>query len=277
MPDFDNLCIKPYNHGQNAQPDSLDWEMPSANDFKNQVISITVRNTVMIRYFDNEGILHISNMARKNFYEQCSQNNEGPKITLQVSETETAYYQSKYNRYNRMNNSVNLPKSISGVSIHKNYLREVITSMESGNTIANMIERYNYRVDTDHDMFAIKYKKEKMSSTDRILYSNFISEEVRRFILRVESPKFERETGNENNKTFDFIRIFLSIPGKDSCPNRADFIKKHQQEIFQIALQKIGETKRFTKFGIPLNVLTLESAMITRQSQLQLLFGIKRV
>lgn len=85
----------------------------------------------------------------------------------------------------------------------------------------------------------------------------------------------ERETGNDNKDTFDFVRIRMSIPTENTFPDRKAFISKNMKWFLAVALNQLNSMKRFARFGVPVTCLSLKNAVLTRTNELELLFELK--
>lgn len=86
--------------------------------------------------------------------------------------------------------------------------------------------------------------------------------------------QFVRSPENIKNKTFDYIHVPIGISG---CKDKKDFVKKNYNGIAQQAVKMLSENKRFTKYGVPVNVLKVEKAVLTHQGELLLTFGLKEL
>lgn len=99
---------------------------------------------------------------------------------------------------------------------------------------------------------------------------------IERFITKIEKPTFERTPENENNNTFDFIRVDVNI--LKNFDEKRKYIRNHHNEICNMVLKKIEKDKRFLKYGIPINFLKIEKAtLISRMDIIEFLFSIKEI
>lgn len=73
-------------------------------------------------------------------------------------------------------------------------------------------------------------------------------------VLKIDRPEIRRETGNTNKKTFDFVRVEMSIR---STYQSVEKLKEHKKEIIQKALDKIDSYKPYQKYGVPVKYLHL--------------------
>lgn len=97
------------------------------------------------------------------------------------------------------------------------------------------------------DHIHLFYNKFKMSEVDRYDWNNGI-------VLKINRPEIRRETGNTNKKTFDFVRVEMSIR---STYQSVEKLKEHKKEIIQKALDKIDNYKPYQKYGVPVKYLHL--------------------
>ena len=115
------------------------------------------------------------------------------------------------------------------------------------------------------------------TSTGKILNENKVDYQLHHFILKISQPIFERDIENSNNRTFDFIRCYVSIPTKESFPERNQFIKKHKKDIIKLVIYKIKNSKKFQYYNIPINFLKIDHIIITNQNEIEILFSLKEI
>lgn len=156
----------------------------------------------------------------------------------------------------------------------------ILKSSNDNTNIDNLfISLYNEIIDRDITYaisdFRSKYKRHDKTSTEKILEISDIPEDVKRFILRIPPVKIEREVGNKNRNSFDFVRARISIPTKERFPNRKEFIKSNMKYIVVATLNKLENMRNFTRYGIPVTCLSLKNATITCTSELELVFELK--
>lgn len=94
------------------------------------------------------------------------------------------------------------------------------------------------------------------------------------FIIKVKNPCIERELGNNNKNTFDFITLEMLTPLK-FYGDRKKYINDHIKEIYKIAMDKIGNYKYYQKYGVPVNYLKLTNLTLSCENTLVFKFGIK--
>lgn len=101
-----------------------------------------------------------------------------------------------------------------------------------------------------------------------------LPEGLDRFITKIIGPSIEREVGNKNTKTFDFIYMDVCIVNSWETDKR-EYIKQNLKEIKRRVIEKIENSKRFQRFGIPVNVLKITSITLTRDDVLHFIFELK--
>ena len=98
---------------------------------------------------------------------------------------------------------------------------------------------------------------------------------IDRFISQIEQPNIERETGNFNKKTFDFIRIRVHL--NDLNVNTKQAVREHYYEILDRALTKITKNRSFQNYNVPINALKATKVTLTQQKVLEILFELKEL
>ena len=281
--------LKQYNNENHVNKISV--VLDSIDDFKNIIIKTKkVGKMINVYYFDDNGVFQCKKgtsikvikrevLNKKNECELTLNNNE----TINLIFYSRLYYRDEVDEYKHPEQ----PKVIGDVVMHMNWMRVVYNTLRPGiDTLDDFIERYNYMVDNKDENNKVsaeflfkKYKpvNETVSISQRILRSTNISEEVRNFVYKIDKPTYERTPENSNKNTFDFIRTFVSIPSKESRPDRFEFVKAHKREIAFLVLERIKEDKSFQKYNIPTNFLKVENFVITMTSEIMILFGLKDI
>lgn len=96
---------------------------------------------------------------------------------------------------------------------------------------------------------------------------------LEKFVGRIESPIFVREPENFNKATFDIVKIDLCLT--NITKDIRQTVKDNFDYMTELALEKIEKSRSFQKYGVPINVLRLTNAVITKQLILQLTFELK--
>lgn len=81
--------------------------------------------------------------------------------------------------------------------------------------------------------------------------------EVEKFVGSVERPRIEREKGNTNSKTFDFVSVTINLVRQSDVQTK---IKKHFSELKHMAAEAIKKDRDIKRYGVPLSFLQLKSA-----------------
>ena len=101
---------------------------------------------------------------------------------------------------------------------------------------------------------------------------------LEQLVQKVSSPEFERSTDNPKQNTVDRIRVEVSLPKyRLSRQELLAEIKAHKSEIDNLVLEKIVQSKRFQKYGVPINCFRLTNCILRADSQLEYLFELKEI
>ena len=164
--------------------------------------------------------------------------------------------------------SIEWPAKLNDTGVHKTYVRMVIRTMKDGDSFSEFVKRYNMLVENKKDVFYQTYDKERQN-----YYSDDM--ELNRFIYKISRPSIERAVENQNTNTFDFIRMRIGIPSKESNSRRKEFIQKNLNGILQILLSRLNENKQYLRYGVPTDYLTIDHAVITSQDELEVVLKLK--
>lgn len=115
-----------------------------------------------------------------------------------------------------------------------------------------------------------------ISKTEKLMRTLRVPVELGMFVHTVGTPEIEREFGNPNKNTFDFIRVYVSVKHMDTNTKR-DMLRKYKKEIMDMVLLQIKTNKSFKKYGIPVNFLKLSQCVLTRDHQIMFLFELKGI
>lgn len=94
------------------------------------------------------------------------------------------------------------------------------------------------------------------------------------FVLTVNRPKFRREVGNKDTKTFDFIDVEMVVRSTDATKEK---VKANKDEIFKKAVEKLENNKSFQKYGVPINFLKMYQFVVRKDGTLIISFCMKGV
>lgn len=100
---------------------------------------------------------------------------------------------------------------------------------------------------------------------------------IDRLVQYIARPTYERVPGNDNETTFDRIRVTVGLPRYrfDSREALKLEVEKYQQKIYQQVVQKIQNERRFKRYGVPINVLRLSNVILLRDFSLEFIFELK--
>lgn len=102
---------------------------------------------------------------------------------------------------------------------------------------------------------------------------------IDRLVQGIAPPIYERVPGNNDEATFDRIRMTVGLPRYQfhSWEALQDEVKKYQKEIFRRVVQKIETDRQFKRFGIPIGFLKLSNVMLMRDFSLEFIFELKEL
>lgn len=100
---------------------------------------------------------------------------------------------------------------------------------------------------------------------------------IERLIQRVEAPEYERVPENQNEATFDRIRVFVGLPRYmfDSWEELKAAVLENRAEIDRRVLEKIETDRHFKKYSVPINYLKLSEVFLRRTFSLEYIFELK--
>ena len=100
---------------------------------------------------------------------------------------------------------------------------------------------------------------------------------IDRLVQSIAPPMYERVPGNDDESTFDYIRITVGFPRYqfNSWEALQNEVKKYQPEIYQRVTQRIEKDRQFKKYGIPMSFLELSDATLLRDFSMELIFELK--
>lgn len=154
-------------------------------------------------------------------------------------------YDDKYRAYSTYKPEFN--------NVSQRIVSRAITTLEEGDTISKFFEYL--------ETLEPKPRQELPTGLDR-------------FITRICPIRIQREYGNKNTKTFDFIYVDVCIISEWET-DRKQYIKENMPEIKKRVVTKIEESKQFKRYGIPINFLKLTSITLTRDDVLHFIFELK--
>lgn len=162
-----------------------------------------------------------------------------------------------YEKFIRINDNrdVWVPRKISGI------FRSLMTHVASENAKGEHIT---------YDEL-IHYILHEMKDKD-FLQRKYLTFAYTDYVLTVNRPKFRREVGNKNTKTFDFIDIEMVVRSTDATKEK---VIANKDEIFKKAIEKLENNKSFHKYGVPINFLKMYQFIVRKDGTLIISFCIK--
>lgn len=102
-------------------------------------------------------------------------------------------------------------------------------------------------------------------------------EEKAKFMVGKTRISISRETGNKDKNTFDFVTVTIDLCGiyQKSKSERMDEVKSVHKYLTQYALQRIEDSNKFKKYGVPINLLKLDKCFLCHDDVIEYTFGIK--
>lgn len=83
------------------------------------------------------------------------------------------------------------------------------------------------------------------------------------FVISVHRPVFQRYTGNENENTFDNVRLEIILREQNNMMQQCI---EHKKEILDAAVDKLKSSKSFKKYGVPVNFLKVYDMVLTKDN-----------
>ena len=97
-------------------------------------------------------------------------------------------------------------------------------------------------------------------------------------LYKISNPLIYRETSNNKENTFDFIRIECNmIISSMSREEKINHIKRYRKEIDKMVIEKIKNFDSFNKYNVPINCLKLYKCTLTSSDILVYQFELKTV
>ena len=98
--------------------------------------------------------------------------------------------------------------------------------------------------------------------------------EFERLVQHIGPPIYERIPENNDETTFDRIRVIVGLPRYlyGSWEELSEEVLKYKPEILQAAVRRIAADRQFKRYGIPINFLKVSNAQLLRDYSLELIF-----
>ncbi len=143
--------------------------------------------------------------------------------------------------------------------IDSNLARKVLSKLKEGDHISKVVDIASV---TEIRYISGEEKGKEINRSD-----------VENFVMSIEKPNIYRDIENENKNTFDFVEVIINISVYH--PNKIKFAREHKKEIAQMALNKIENDRKFQKYGVPVSILTLKNATLSKNNFIRYLFEVK--
>lgn len=100
---------------------------------------------------------------------------------------------------------------------------------------------------------------------------------IERLIQGIGAPEYERVPENQNEKTFDRIRLQVVLPRYmfQTWDELKAAVQENRLEIDSRVLDKIKNDRQFKKFGIPVNYIKMSDVTLLRDHTLEYIFELK--
>lgn len=100
---------------------------------------------------------------------------------------------------------------------------------------------------------------------------------IERLIQGIGSPEYERVPENQNEKTFDRIRIQVVLPRYmfQTWDELKAAVQENRLEIDRRVLDRIQNDRQFKKFGVPVNFIKMSDVTLLRDHTLEYIFELK--
>lgn len=254
---FSKTCYFTFDDGPKRRPQAV------VEGLNNIVMKCNKNKEIRkIMWFDDNGILHEQNIDELNGFVYSFN-----ELKLHGKPDDLFMAVEDIKNFDRINGKfIKIPSALNDIEISMQYAKMVMLTMQQNCTFSDFIERYNVIIEEGTDDFYFKYPVESS-----VKYSE--DKELNKFIRKINNPSIERAAGNKIPNTFDFIRIRLGIPPKTE--GRKEFIEKHMGDLIQIVFCKLSTNKRYQHYGVPVEYLMLDHAVITAQDELEMVFKLK--
>lgn len=102
---------------------------------------------------------------------------------------------------------------------------------------------------------------------------------IDKLVQHIDPPIYERVPENNNEATFDYIRVIVGLPRFqfNSWKTLQNNVKKYRQKIYQQVIQKIKNDPRFKKYGVPITSIKLSNAILLKNFSIEFIFEPKDV
>lgn len=146
-----------------------------------------------------------------------------------------------------------------GIRVNGNHLSATISRIHEGIDMDEILKLYGEIRDI--------LKKEKKNAETK--YPSDI-------VCKIQPIQIEREVGNTNMNTFDFIRVQYSVLSGIKKEDIIEDVRKNKKAYVKKACEYISSQKQFQHFGVPVNILMVSKITLTHDRLLEFLFEVKK-
>ena len=95
-----------------------------------------------------------------------------------------------------------------------------------------------------------------------------------KLVQHISPPVFEREPENQNNSTFDRIRITVGLSRYlfSSWEDLKREVETYRSEIYQRVVQKLENDRQFKRYGVPINFIKLSDVTLLLDYSLEFIY-----
>ena len=97
-------------------------------------------------------------------------------------------------------------------------------------------------------------------------------EEISDPIISVSNPDITRKIGNNNKDTFDFVAVELLLRHDLGIQDMDAYVKENIEMFNKRALEKIATSKKYQKFGVPVEYLKLYSVGTHIKTEVRMMY-----
>lgn len=101
-----------------------------------------------------------------------------------------------------------------------------------------------------------------------------LSEDLQRFVTKIEKPIVLRIPENERKKSFDIIRQGINL--NTSFENKEQFLKDHMKDIIRMSNAKLSDSTSFKKYKVPISCLAITRIYKDDPNHLIIVYELKK-
>lgn len=230
-------------------------------------------------YFDGEKIVkeHINEAYKDIPYIRITTYTEHMQFMSEEFDSITYTIHGLERRYPTINGTYSFNEWHMGLQFDFEY----IIDGEGGRVNATIGKSFGASLEVGDDYSTLLRKFEeaevnyqKMRENIKNGVKKYDKDSIERFVTRIDRPNIIRLPENPNKNTFDIIKIEVNICS--NWENKRQYIKGHIREIYQMVIDKLENSKTFTRFNVPAGCLAVTSIYETQDSSLVFTFELKK-